>query len=427
MGVGRRTAETPVASTVHEPFGSPSGPGLFHVKGLQLPAYIQHVAHRLVEQGHPESKAIQMAIGIIERWARGGGGVHPDVQAAATKALAEWEAAKAAAHAKGRASPMTDIQFRAPMDTSSQNDLPDSAFAYIEPGGSKDSGGKTVPRSLRHFPVHDAAHVRNALARASQSPFGEKAMPKIRAAAKKFGIQMSDSDSGRTAEGDGVERRYTAGILEIRAAAEGTRIGGYGAVFGKLSKNLGGFVERVDPGAFNEARSLGWPNVVCRYNHDSNMILGTIHGNTLQLRTDSVGLDYEVLPPPSRTDVLELVQRRDIQFSSFAFRVPEGGDTWSTTRDTNYPMRSLHEVQLVDVAPVLDPAYPDATAGLRSLAAAMDAPFDEVRSMAQADELRRFFVRTDRASYVPPKPKVHATEAMMRLMEKRRDPFLTQG
>jgi len=99
-GPGNRTAETPVASTVHEPFGSPSGPGLFHVKGLQLPAYIQHVAHHLVAQGHPESKAIQMAIGIIKNWAAGGQHVHPDVQAAAVKALAEWEAAKAAAHGK---------------------------------------------------------------------------------------------------------------------------------------------------------------------------------------------------------------------------------------------------------------------------------------------------------------------------------------
>ena len=68
------------------------------------------------------------------------------------------------------------------------NDLPDSAFAYIEPGGTKDSSGRTTPRSLRHFPIHDAAHVRNALARARQSPFGPKAMPAIRAAAKKFGI-----------------------------------------------------------------------------------------------------------------------------------------------------------------------------------------------------------------------------------------------
>lgn len=35
-----RTAETPIVSTVHHPFGSPAGPGLFHVKGLQLPAYL---------------------------------------------------------------------------------------------------------------------------------------------------------------------------------------------------------------------------------------------------------------------------------------------------------------------------------------------------------------------------------------------------
>ena len=98
-----RTAETPVASTVHEPLGNPAGPGLFHVKGLQLPAYVQHVAHHLVAQGHPESKAIEMAVGIIRNWAEGhdghGNAVHPDVHAAAVKALAEWEAAKAAAHA----------------------------------------------------------------------------------------------------------------------------------------------------------------------------------------------------------------------------------------------------------------------------------------------------------------------------------------
>ena len=102
----RRTAETPTASTVHEPFGSPSGPGLFHVKGLQLPAYVQHVAHHLVAMGHPEGQAIGMAVGIIRDWAAGHDGhghhVHPDVQAAASKALAEWEAAKAAAHGKGR-------------------------------------------------------------------------------------------------------------------------------------------------------------------------------------------------------------------------------------------------------------------------------------------------------------------------------------
>jgi HK97 family phage prohead protease len=251
-------------------------------------------------------------------------------------------------------------------------------------------------------------------------------MPKIRAAAKKFGIQMSDDDAddgGRSWRAD-VERRFTPGACEVRAAGDGQRIGGYGAVFGKLSRNLGGFVEVVGAGAFNQAKSLGWPNVVARYNHDPNMVLGTTAGRTLALRTDNVGLEYEVLPPQSRKDILELVERGDVQFSSFAFRVPRGGDEWSVT-DQNYPLRTLHEVQLVDVAPVLDPAYPDATAGLRSLAAAVDAPFDEVRTMAATDELRRFFTRTDKAAR--PAPKVRATGAMMQLMERRRDPFAGQG
>jgi hypothetical protein len=37
-----------------------------------------------------------------------------------------------------------------------KNDLPDSAFAYIEPGGAKDAVGKTAPRALRHLPYKTA-------------------------------------------------------------------------------------------------------------------------------------------------------------------------------------------------------------------------------------------------------------------------------
>jgi len=79
------------------------------------------------------------------------------------------------------------------------NDLPDSAFAYIEPGGSKDEGGKTKPRSLRHLPYKDkggkpdAAHVRNALARLPQTHISDKAKAsakgKLCSAARSVGIE----------------------------------------------------------------------------------------------------------------------------------------------------------------------------------------------------------------------------------------------
>ena len=110
------TAETPTASTVPKPFGKPSGPGLWHVKGMQLPAYIQHVAHHMLSSGAAGnvSEAIQMAVGIVRKWSKGipvggetrvgrkpghPGKIHPDVQAAAKKAMAEWDQKRAQAHA----------------------------------------------------------------------------------------------------------------------------------------------------------------------------------------------------------------------------------------------------------------------------------------------------------------------------------------
>lgn len=74
--------------------------------------------------------------------------------------------------------------------TSYRNALPDDAFAYVEPTGETDSEAKTTPRTLRHFPHHDASgkvdldQVANALRRAPQSPFGAKAMSHLEDHAK---------------------------------------------------------------------------------------------------------------------------------------------------------------------------------------------------------------------------------------------------
>src|SRR5258707_9870956 len=117
-----------------------------------------------------------------------------------------------------------------------------------------------------------------------------------------------------------------------------------------------------------------------------------------------------VLRPDSRADVRELVQRGDIRFSSFAFRCHAGGDEWGIT-DQNFPRRTLHDVELVDVAPVLTPAYPDATAAVRattapprSLADHMQITVDDVPQPPAADEPRTPFTPTDKPIY-PPEPK----------------------
>ncbi len=78
------------------------------------------------------------------------------------------------------------------------NDLDDSCFAVILPGGKKDEEGKTVPRALRYFPYKDAngeidlPHLRNALARLPQAKIPEeykkKAEAVLKAAAKKMKV-----------------------------------------------------------------------------------------------------------------------------------------------------------------------------------------------------------------------------------------------
>jgi HK97 family phage prohead protease len=237
-----------------------------------------------------------------------------------------------------------------------------------------------------------------------------------------------------------VERRYTASVVQVRMAEERRKIGGYAAVFNRYSDNLGGFIEQVNPSFFNKSRADGWPDVIARYNHDDNMLLGTSGAGTLDLRVDETGLLYEVDPPQSRADILELVQRGDVRKSSFAFRVAEDGDDWAVN-DLGNVVRTLLSGTLVDVAPVNRPAYPDSTAGMRSmagkaalaahdLAAALEslarkfeAGDDEVRSMAEANELRRFYVKTEAGKPVQKsKPRMFGPAATAALLGKQ-DPW----
>jgi len=72
------------------------------------------------------------------------------------------------------------------------NDLPDSAFLYIEADGEKDDEDKTKSRKLRHFPYKDSSdevdlpHLRNALARIPQSKLPKTVKDKVSAKAKKI-------------------------------------------------------------------------------------------------------------------------------------------------------------------------------------------------------------------------------------------------
>src|SRR5438105_13989762 len=66
-----------------------------------LPSYIQHISHDLHEKrGMTESRAIQMAVGIVKNWCSGKGKVDKNTRAAACKAVGQWEKLKAKNAAK---------------------------------------------------------------------------------------------------------------------------------------------------------------------------------------------------------------------------------------------------------------------------------------------------------------------------------------
>jgi len=165
------------------------------------------------------------------------------------------------------------------------------------------------------------------------------------------------------------ERRFYATEFEARDVGNEFRISGHAAVFNKSSQDLGGFVERVAPGAF--AKTISQADVRALFNHDPNMILGRSRAGvgTLRLGEDSQGLSYDVSLDRRQSyanDVAIAIERGDITQSSFGFRTI--ADSWDRT-DDGYPLRTLTEVSLNngDVSPVTYPAYLDADVAARAL------------------------------------------------------------
>lgn len=88
------------------------------------------------------------------------------------------------------------------------NRLPDNSFLFIEPGGTKDDEGKTVPRSFRHFPVRDVdgkidlPHLRNALSRIPQAGawLDDEARAEVTAEAQRLLAEASKAPAKKRAQ-----------------------------------------------------------------------------------------------------------------------------------------------------------------------------------------------------------------------------------
>lgn len=186
------------------------------------------------------------------------------------------------------------------------------------------------------------------------------------------------------------ETRTIREAVTYRAAPSGPGgITGYALKYKRLSQNLGGFVESIRPGAGAKSIADGL-DVLARFQHEDRFILGRVASGTLTLARDDVGIRYAVPALPDTTtgrDVAELARRGDLGGSSFAFITIE--DDW-TVSDEGFPLRELIDFKLVDVAPVVSPAYLDTTAtAVRSLAERIGAAPEDVPQLAKRGEIAK--------------------------------------
>jgi 2'-5' RNA ligase len=157
----------------------------------------------------PPHLVVRDTKGNIETWPVVEVSLTPTPANMFAKVEADMGNIKAYYKAVGLEDPTPVLEAKALWSTAYKNDLPDSSFLYIKPGGKKDDDGKTVPRDLRMFPVKDKdgkpdePHVKDALGRIPQAKgisddVKADCLNKAKAMAKKLGVEVADDKDGKT-------------------------------------------------------------------------------------------------------------------------------------------------------------------------------------------------------------------------------------
>lgn len=187
-------------------------------------------------------------------------------------------------------------------------------------------------------------------------------------------------------------REFRTFPIEMRLGgeAQSPKITGHAAVFNKLSENLGGYREKIAPGAF--ARTIETADIRALFNHDPNYVLGRTTSGTLWLKEDDKGLAIEIDPPDTQwaRDLMVSIKRGDISQMSFAFATVK--DRWEH-QEGKESIRILDDVDLFDVSPVTYPAYVQTDVKVRSAFA---------RAGLDWDALSGVIFRADRGMVLTP-------------------------
>jgi len=173
-------------------------------------------------------------------------------------------------------------------------------------------------------------------------------------------------------------------ICEIRAnepaGSDGLILEGMPIVFDQpttINDPAGKYIEIIRSGALDQADIS---DARLLYNHDLNKVPLARTPKTMQLLKDPAGLKMVATLPGTEEarSVHTAVLRGDLSGMSFAFKVPEGGDSYDAATNT----RTINKIEKVyEISVVPFPAYPQASVEAR--AAMKDINDDPLRAAAK--------------------------------------------
>lgn len=158
---------------------------------------------------------------------------------------------------------------------------------------------------------------------------------------------------------DRTEIRNTTFQVTANEEDEKRTVEGYALLFGINSDNLG-FEEVIERGALDGV--LGKSDVFALLNHDRSkgILARAKNGNgSLSLEVDTKGLKYRFEAPKTAlgNELLENLRRGEIDQSSFAFTVADGGEKWERQKNGVWKRTISKFERIYDVSPVYNAAY----------------------------------------------------------------------
>ncbi|WP_095347946.1 phage major capsid protein [Lentilactobacillus kefiri] len=139
----------------------------------------------------------------------------------------------------------------------------------------------------------------------------------------------------------------------------GKQLEGYALMFNQPSKDLGGFIEEIDPQAL---QNTDLSQVLFLNDHNFNQPIAKV-GSGLTLDVDDQGLHFVVDIDDSvsyEADLYNLIQKGVVNSMSFGFTLPDdgSGEQWSEDPTTGVVTRLITNIQaLYEISAVSLPAY----------------------------------------------------------------------